>query len=355
MIKFFIILTTENIPKYFFRMRKIPSYVLLLLTVAILVMADSCVPWTKFREQKKKLTNYELENNDLISENEQLTVSNTELSANMNAFRKELDIMKTDSLQRAKEIDALQKSSRQLENRLQEMGTTMDALKKGSEREASKMMMQIQGIQDDLRTRETELQKLSQEMTDKQRHLLAMEQELDKRNRRMAELERVISRQDSAVRALRNKVSAALVGLENNGLTISVRQGKVYVSLDEKLLFKSGSIVVDPAGVNALKRMAKILEQNPDISITIEGHTDNVPLTANASMQDNWDLSVKRATSIVRILLQNGNIAPERLTAAGRGEFIPVDAANTPSARQKNRRTEIILMPKLDELYQMLE
>jgi len=238
---------------------------------------------------------------------------------------------------------------------LQELNLTLEALKKGSEREASKLMMQIEGIQGDLQVREAELQKLSQEMAEKQRNLLAMEQELDKRNRRLIELERIISRQDSAVRSLKNKVSAALVGLENNGLTVTMRQGKVYVSLDEKLLFKSGSIVVDPAGVNALKKLAVILEQNPDISITIEGHTDNVPLTASASMQDNWDLSVKRATSIVRILLQSARIAPDRLTAAGRGEFVPVDAANTPTARQKNRRTEIILMPKLDELFQMLE
>jgi chemotaxis protein MotB len=336
-------------------MKNISSLLLSILLVGSLFMVESCVPWTKFREQKKKLTGYEAENNDLISANEQLTVSNTELRANMDICRKELDVMAADSVRRAREIAALQKNSRQLENRLQEMNMTLDALKKGSEREASKLMMQIQGIQGDLQTREAELQKLSQEMSEKQRNLLAMEQELDRRNRRMAELERLISRQDSSVRALRNKVSAALVGLENNGLTVSMRQGKVYVSLDEKLLFKSGSIIVDPAGVNALKKLAKILEQNPDISITIEGHTDNVPLSANASMQDNWDLSVKRATSIVRILLDGGKIAPARLTAAGRGEFVPVDAANTPAARQKNRRTEIILMPRLDELYQMLE
>ena len=336
-------------------MNKNSSFLLLAILVALSFVADSCVPWTKFREQKKKMTGYELENNGLISANEQLTVSNTELLSDMSVFRKQLDAMATDSIKRAQEIATLKTSIRQLENRLQEINTSMDALKTGSQREASKMMMQIEGMQGDLQTREADLRKLSQEMTEKQRNLLAMEQELDKRNRRLVELERIISRQDSAVRALRNKVSAALVGLENNGLTVSMRQGKVYVSLDEQLLFKSGSIVVDPAGVNALRRLAVILEQNPDISITIEGHTDNVPLTASASMQDNWDLSVKRATSIVRILLANGKIAPDRLTAAGRGEFVPVDAANTPNARQKNRRTEIILMPKLDELYQMLE
>ena len=330
--------------------------VLLLILLACMFAAiESCVPWTKFKEQKKKLANYETENNDLISANEQLTVNNTELRANVDIYKKELNAMAADSMRLAQEINALTKNRRQLENRVQELNSALDALKKGSEREASKLMMQIEGIQGDLQTREAQLQKLSQEMAEKQRNLLVMEQELEKRNRRMAELERIVSRQDSAVRALKNKVSAALVGLENNGLTVSIRQGKVYVSLDEKLLFKSGSIVVDPAGVDALKKLAKILEQNPDISITIEGHTDNVPLTSSVSMADNWDLSVKRATSIVRILLGSAKIAPSRLTAAGRGEFVPVDAANTPTARQKNRRTEIILMPKLDELFQMLE
>jgi len=336
-------------------MNKNSSFLFLTILVVSLFLAESCVPWSKFKEQKKKIAAYENENNDLISSNEQLTVSNTELLSNMSILRQQLGTMATDSMQRVQEITALQTKIRQLENRLQEMNTSLDALRKGSEREASKLMMQIEGMQGDMQTREAQLQKLSQEMTEKQRNLLAMEQELDKRNRRMMELERIISRQDSAVRALRNKVSAALTGLENNGLTVSIRQGKVYVSLDEQLLFRSGSIVVDPAGVNALRRLAVILEQNPDISITIEGHTDNVPLTTSTSMQDNWDLSVKRATSIVRILLANGRIAPDRLTAAGRGEFVPVDAANTPAARQKNRRTEIILMPKLDALYQMLE
>ncbi len=336
-------------------MKKISSILPLILLVASLCMVESCVPWTKFKEQKNKLKKYEVENNDLISTNEQLTVSNAELRSGIDVCQKEYDQLVADSVRRAQAIDALRKNSKQLEIRLREMNISMDALKKDSEHEASKLIMQIQGVQGDLESREAELQKLLKEMSEKQRNLLAMEQELDKRNRRMVELERLISRQDSAVRALKNKVSAALIGLENNGLTISMRQGKVYVSLDEKLLFKSGSITVDPAGVSALKKLTRILEQNPDISITIEGHTDNVPLSPSASMQDNWDLSVKRATSIIRILLDGSKIAPDRLTAAGRGEFVPVDAVNTTAARQKNRRTEIILTPKLDELYQMLE
>ena len=334
---------------------KTSSILLPVLLIVFLGIAGSCVPGSKFLELKKKTKRYETENNDLISANEQLTVSNTELRAGVDACKKEFDQMVVDSVKRAEEIVVLRKNIRLLENRLQELNTSMDALKRGSERESSKLNMQLEGMQENLQLRENELHKLSREIAAKQADLLAMEQELDRRNRRMAELERIVSRQDSAVKALRSKVSAALVGLENNGLTVSIRQGKVYVSLDEKLLFRSGSITVDPAGESALKKLAKVLGQNPDISVTIEGHTDNVPLSSSASMQDNWDLSVKRATSIVRILLSDNSIAPERLTASGRGPYVPVDAANTPDARQKNRRTDIILMPKLDELYQMLE
>ncbi len=323
--------------------------------IFIVGLLGSCVPMTKFAEQKHKTQRYETENDSLISANEQLTVSNKELRWQIERCAKDLEQMIADSVERARTIAELRMNNRRLENNITELNNSMDALKKGSEREASKFMMQIEGMQNDLQNRENELQKLSKEITDKQNSLLAMERELEKRNRRTLELERLISRQDSAVKALKAKISAALVGLENNGLTVRIHQGKVYVSLDEKLLFKSGSITVEPEGVKALKSLIRVLEQNPEINITIEGHTDNVPLRANASMQDNWDLSVKRATSIVRILLDGTKIAPARLTASGRSEYIPVDSANTPEARQKNRRTEIILTPKLDELYQMLE
>ena len=328
---------------------------LILYITVFLVVFQACVPVAKFNEQKKKLEEFEHENNELNLANQQLQLDNTEMTGQIEVLQKEIAVMRADSVRRANEIADLKINNRQLETRLHEMTVANDALKKGSQREITELMTKLETSRNDLQKRETDLQKLSHQMTEKQLNLLTMEQELEKRNRRLIELERIVSRQDSAVRDLRNKVSAALVGLENNGLTVSMRQGKVYVSLDEQLLFKSGSIVVDPAGVNALRRLAVILEQNPDISITIEGHTDNVPLSAGAAIPDNWDLSVRRATSIVRILLSSAKISPERLTAAGRGEFVPVDPANTPAARQKNRRTEIILMPKLDELFQMLE
>ncbi|MFW5781215.1 MAG: OmpA/MotB family protein, partial [Bacteroidota bacterium] len=175
------------------------------------------------------------------------------------------------------------------------------------------------------------------------------------RNARLLELETILARKDSAVNALRNKVAAALIGFENEGLSVDIKNGKVYVSLEEKLLFPSGSTRIDARGINALKKLARVLEENKDINITIEGHTDDVPVIASAAMKDNWDLSVKRATAVVRILLDNSSIDPKRLTASGRGEYMPLDTGKTSEARQKNRRTEIILTPKLDELFQILE
>ena len=155
------------------------------------------------------------------------------------------------------------------------------------------------------------------------------------------------------MKALRQKVSDALLSFQGNGLTVSMKNGKVYVSLEERLLFESGSTIVDSKGVDALRNIAKLLEKENDINVLVEGHTDNVPIKS-ATIKDNWDLSVLRATSIIRIIMANSKIDAKRLTAAGKGEFFPIDKANTPEARRKNRRTEIILSPKLDELFEIL-
>ncbi len=211
--------------------------------------------------------------------------------------------------------------------------------------------------------------KLNKDLAEKQKLLLQMETDLaisTQRNEELAadlrereakveELERVLAEKDAAVSALRQKVSEALLNFKENDLTIEVKNGKVYVSLAEQLLFNSGSIVVDPKGVSALKQLAKVLKDNNDVNIVVEGHTDNVPIGGNNKyMNDNWDLSVLRATSIVKILTANG-ASPQRVTAAGKGEYAPKEPNDTAAGRQKNRRTEIILTPKLDELFQILE
>ena len=151
-------------------------------------------------------------------------------------------------------------------------------------------------------------------------------------------LEDILKKKDEASNVLKKKLSEALFNFENKGLTITQKNGKVYVSMDESLLFASGKTAVEPKGVEALKNLAKVLEQNADINVMVEGHTDNVPMKGTGDIKDNWDLSVMRATSVTKILLGNASIDAKRITSAGRGEFFPIDIANTPEARKKKQK-----------------
>ncbi len=199
------------------------------------------------------------------------------------------------------------------------------------------------------------LKELESNVNLQKQDLTRLQAELEARNARLMEMEEMLNEKDRVLDDLRTKVANALMGFEGQGLTVTRKDGKVYVSLDEKLLFKSGSTVVDPNGVKALQQLAVVLGNNPDINIMIEGHTDDVPFRKGSSVKDNWDLSVLRATSIVRILMENANIRPTNITVAGRGEYLPVDPAKTPEARRKNRRTEIILSPDFSEIFRILD
>lgn len=177
---------------------------------------------------------------------------------------------------------------------------------------------------------------------------------LIEREKKVKELEQILANKDKAVQDLKNRISNALLNFKENDLTVKVKNGKVYVSLAEQLLFGSGSITVDAKGVTALQQLAKAIKDQKDIQIMIEGHTDNVPISKKSQyMQDNWDLSVMRATSITKILTKAG-VSANQVTAAGKGEFSPLAANDNPQNRQKNRRTEIIITPNLDELFKIL-
>lgn len=177
---------------------------------------------------------------------------------------------------------------------------------------------------------------------------------LAERERKVKELETILSNKDKAVLDLKNKISNALLGFKENDLTVNVKNGKVYVSLAEQLLFGSGSIEIDGKGVTALQQLAKAVKDQKDLHIMVEGHTDNVPIGKRSQyMQDNWDLSVMRATSITKILTKAG-VSPNQITASGKGEFLPLLPNTSDQNKQKNRRTEIIITPDLDELFKIL-
>jgi chemotaxis protein MotB len=196
--------------------------------------------------------------------------------------------------------------------------------------------------------------KLSKALAAKSEDLDAKEKLLSDREKTLDEMRQIIARQDSITSNLNNILRNALLGFNSDELSVEIKNGKVYVSMSDKLLFKSGSSAVEDKGKDALKLLAGVLEKNTDIDVLIEGHTDNVPIKTSV-YKDNWDLSVARATSIVRILTGDYKITPTRLTASAKGEFFPKADNDTPEGRAKNRRTEIILSPKLDELMKLLK
>jgi chemotaxis protein MotB len=187
-----------------------------------------------------------------------------------------------------------------------------------------------------------------------QARLEQMQRELTARSKRVDELEGIIAAKEAQMNNLREAISAALTNFEGKGLTVEQRDGKVYVSMENRLLFESGSWAVNANGRQAVVQLGSVLAQNPEIAVLIEGHTDNVPYGGSGHLRDNWDLSTKRATAIVTILTENPNILKENLTAAGRGEYAPIASNAIADGRAKNRRIEVILTPKLDEISRLL-
>ena len=178
--------------------------------------------------------------------------------------------------------------------------------------------------------------------------------DLQKREQRLKEVEEILRKRDEATNQLKEKLQQALLGFTKSGLTVEIKNGKVYVSLTDKLLFPSGSIVIDEKGKQALTQLAEVLKQQPEINIAVEGHTDSQKITNLGQIKDNWDLSVLRATSVVRYLTEISKVESVRMTATGKGEFQPLDSNSSAEGRSKNRRIEIVLSPKLDELYDLI-
>ncbi|MBP5548405.1 MAG: OmpA family protein [Bacteroidales bacterium] len=186
----------------------------------------------------------------------------------------------------------------------------------------------------------------------KENELIARQNELEKKE---ADARKALKAKENELENLRSKLNNALVGFSDKGLNVETRDGKVYVSMESKLLFPSASWTVSKEGVEALKTLAKILEQNTDLNIMVEGHTDNAAYKGTTAVKDNWDLSVMRATSIVKLLLKYGpQIDPSRIEASGHGEFAPKAPNDTPANKALNRRTEIILTPKMTDILNII-
>lgn len=315
----------------------------------------SCVPSKEFTQLSDKTNHLQGERDDLMRENEFLTVENREMMGRIDKVESQQERLVQDSIRIYQKLEELEKEKTALDRKYADLESTHEALLRGNERETRRLLNELQSTQEDLTTKQRLLKELEASVNLQKQDVTRLQAELEARNARLMEMEEMLYEKDRILDELKTKVANALLGFEGQGLTVTRKDGKVYVSLDEKLLFKSGSTVVDPNGVKALQQLAVVLGNNPDINIMIEGHTDDVPFRKGASIKDNWDLSVLRATSIVRILMGNSSIKATNITVAGRGEYLPVDSAATPEARRKNRRTEIILSPDFSEIFRILD
>ena len=263
-----------------------------------------------------------------------------QLKDNYNRQTKSIETLNAEIKDLTKKFVALEETFQETEDslnqkqqKLEQLESSLDLLKQNSETALKERIAENEALMEKIAERENELAD---------------------RMARVDELEGLITRQQEAMRNLKEKLSDALLNFEDKGLTVEARDGKVYVSMENKLLFKSGSWTVGADGRLAIEELGNVLADNPDIAILIEGHTDNIPYSGKGPLKGNWDLSTKRATAIVNKLLENPNILPQNLTAAGRGEYLPIAPNSTREGRAANRRIEVVLSPQLDEIKQII-
>lgn len=310
--------------------------------VACLVMV-ACVPAKKYKDlvERERVCSEELEQYKSRAMNGEGRAA--EFEAKYNALFTEIHKLKEDTMRIGNDYRMLSHQYDNMVNRMESLETTFDKYRLKGEQNTAVLQADLDSKSLELQRKQDELLALEQELRSKQMLLADREQ-------RVMELEEMIARQEKAANELRAKVANALIGFNDKGLTVTQKNGKIYVSLEAKLLFASGSTKVEAEGKNALIELAKVLEKESDLEIIVEGHTDTDRLAVPNHPKNNWELSVLRATSVVEIMLGNSAMNPARLMAAGRSEFLPVN----PNDKAKNRRIEVIISPNLNELFELI-
>jgi len=329
------------------------SKINLVLGIFLIVGLFSCVPHKKLVEMENKYNEASLKQMECEEERTALRAEAALKEEESQANQKKLNRLKSDSLECHMALEKTKKLYNDLNELQQQIIDNNRVESSNLLSQLDRRDKQLQSKEKELISREAQLLKTRNENEALAQSLTATERDLEQRERKVGELQQILDSKDSAVNALKASIAKSLLGFSDEGLTVNVKNGKVYVSMEEQLLFPSASIDINDKGKNALMQLATALNQQKDVTIMVEGHTDNVPMRS-ATIKDNWDLSVLRATSIVRILTTEGKVDPTRVLATGRSEHLPVDSADTPEARAKNRRIEIILTPNLDELFNIL-
>jgi chemotaxis protein MotB len=315
----------------------------LLYLLPLTISLTACVSAKRFKELEERericadeLAKYKKSSNDFEAKAKDLQTKYDIASKDVNQLKEDTAKLGGSFRLIKREFDVLKSQHSSLES-------SFEKLKNLSAKETAQLQADLENKNRELQKKEDALLKLDQELKDKQKLLI-------EREKRVNELEDAIRKKDATVQLLKAKVANALRGFENQGLTVVQKNGKIYVSLEAKLLFKSGSTFVEPEGKKALAELGKVLENEKDLEIVVEGHTDSDKLISSVSPKNNWELSVLRATSVVEILLANSRMMPTQIMAAGRGEFLPID----PLDKAKNRRIEVIISPNLNELFEII-
>ncbi len=320
------------------------------IVICLLAMSTlaSCVPAKKFNDLEAKYNRLRKDNRNMSQELEDIKASLEKTKKERDLALADLDALSNKYNEISGEYDAAKANLAQLQDSYNALEANSSAAIAENSKKNRQLLAELESKQNDLTEKTAALEA-------ERKRLERLQKDLADRSARVDELESLIAAKDAKMRGLKDAISKALTDFEGKGLTVEQRDGKVYVSLENKLLFDSGSWTVGANGTKAVKQLGSVLADNPEIAVLIEGHTDNVPYGGSGNLQGNWDLSAKRATSIVNILRQNKRIDPKNLTAAGRGEYAPVAENDTPENKAKNRRIEVILTPKLDEVKALLQ
>ena len=312
------------------------------LACVVLSVTTSCVSKKIYQDLENKYADLKKENNALSDENTTLKTDKNQLELDKKSLQTELDKVKAERDKLASDYAATKKN-------LDNLKASYAALEKDSNDALEANINKNRQLL-------AELEAKQKALSAEQDRLNKLKKDLEASSARLAELEKMMADKDAAMKKLKETLSKSLKAFEGKGLTVTEKDGKVYVSMENKLLFESGSWTVGAEGKKAVDLVGKVLGDNPDISVLIEGHTDNDKITGTigGGVENNWDLSTKRATAIVNILTANAKVKKENLTAAGRGEYAPLMSNETAEGKAKNRRIEIILTPKLDEISKML-
>ncbi len=312
-----------------------------LIAITILVVTTSCVSKKIFTDLETKFADLKKENRALEDRNDSLNTAKNELITDKNNLTTELDKTRA-------ERNKLQADFTAADKNLKTLQASYTALEKNSSESLQANLEKNRNLLAQLEAKEKTI-------ANEQERLNKLKTDLEASSKRLNELENLIAAKEAGLKKLKETLSKSLKAFEGKGLTVQQKDGKVYVSMENKLLFQTGSWAVGDEGKKAIVLVANVLAQNSDIAVLIEGHTDTDKFAgAMGQIENNWDLSTKRATAIVNILSENKGVNKQNLTAAGRGEYAPISTNDTPEGKSKNRRIEIILTPKLDEISKML-